>query len=204
MTAHRGREQEYFHSVNEAFWTSAVSEFKERMTQNEKTFKSVKVQIFDRAKKMFREIASGERQRLADEIGQRVNSETIPMSVKDRRLLNSSSRQKTKELRTRWESGPGTQKKQIDRSRIILLLKDLEELKLQLELQTRMLQLLDQSAPSISTYDLVEFMFRRVLTRMHGVKLASFESRYSQDSADSAYSAEETSSQTTIAITSEA
>jgi serine/threonine protein kinase len=204
MRAHRGREQEHFQSVNEAFWTSAVGEFKERMTLNEKTFKSVKVQILDRAKKMFREIASGEKQRLAEEIGQRVNSETIPMSAKDRRLLNSSSRQKTKELRRKWESGSGTQKKQIDRSRIILLLKDLEELKMQLELQTQMLQWLGQSAPSISAYDLVEFMFRRVLTRMHGVKLASFESRCSQDSADSACGAEENSSQTTIAITSEA
>ena len=204
MRAHRGREQEYFQSVNEAFWTSAVGEFNERMTQNEKTFKSLKVQIFDRAKKMLREIVSGERQRVADEIGQRVNSETIPMSAKDRRLLNSSSYQKTIELRRKWESGLGTQKKQIDRSRIILLLKDLEVLKLQLEGQTRMLQLLDQSAPSISAYDLLEFMFRWVLTRMHGMKLASVESQYSEDSADSAYSPEESSSQTTIAITREA
>ena len=67
-----------------------------------------------------------------------------------------------------------------------------------------MLQLLDQSAPSISAYDLLEFMFRWVLTRMHGMKLASVESQYSEDSADSAYSPEESSSQTTIAITREA
>ena len=204
MRDQRGQEQEHFHSVNEAFWNSAVSEFKERMTQNEKTFKSVKVQIFDGAKKMFREIALGERQRLVDEIGQRVNRETISMSAKDRRLLILSSHQTTKELRRKWENAPGIQKKQIDRSRVILLLRDLEEVKLQLELQTRTLQLLDQSAPSISAYDLVEFMFRRVLIRMHGVKLASFELQYSENSADSASSAEESSSQTTIAITSEA
>lgn len=203
MRAHKGREQEHFHSVNEAFWNSAVGEFKEKMAQKEETFQSLNVQIFDRAKKMFREIASDERQLLANEIDQRVNTQSIPMSGKDRQLLISCSYQKTKDLRKKWESDPGDQKKQIDRSLVILLLRDLEGLKLQLELRTQMLQLLDQSAPNISAYGVLEFMFRLVLNRMHGVQWGCLTSQDSLESADPAYGTGESSSQTTIAITSE-
>jgi hypothetical protein len=203
MRAHKGREQEHFHSVNEAFWNSAVGEFKEKMAQKEETFQSLNVQIFDRANKMFREIASDERQLLANEIDQRVNTQSIPMSGKDRQLLISCSYQKTKDLRKKWESDPGDQKKQIDRSLVILLLRDLEGLKLQLELRTQMLQLLDQSAPNISAYGVLEFMFRLVLNRMHGVQWGCLTSQDSLESADPAYGTGESSSQTNIAITSE-
>jgi serine/threonine protein kinase len=200
MRAHKGREMDYFHSANEAFWHSAVGEFKEKMAQREETLKSLNVQVFDRAKKMFRETASDERQHIADEIEQRVNSQSLPMSAKDRQLLISSSYQKTKELRKKWESGPVANKKKIDKSRVILLLRDLEELKLQLELQTHMLQLLDQSPPNASAYELMEFMFRLVSNRMHGLQWGCLTSRDSLDSAGSAYETGESSSQTTIAV----
>ena len=203
MRAYQGKEQEHFHSVNEAFWKSAVGEFKEKMAQKEETFKSLNVQIFDLAKKMFREIASDEKQRLAHEIDQRLNSQSIPMSDKDRELLISCSCQKVKDLRKKWESGPGAQKKQIDRSRIILLLRDLEKLKLQLQLQTQILQLLDQSAPSISAYGVVEFMFNLVLNRMGGGQWGCMTSQDSLEPADQAYTTGESSSQTTMVMTNE-
>ena len=203
MRAYQGKEQEHFHSVNEAFWKSAVGEFKEKMAQKEETFKSLNVQIFDLAKKMFREIASDEKQRLAHEIDQRLNSQSIPMSDKDRELLISCSCQKIKDLRKKWESGPGAQKKQIDRSRIILLLRDLEKLKLQLQLQTQILQLLDQSAPSISAYGVVEFMFNLVLNRMGGGQWGCVTSQDSLEPADQAYTTGESSSQTTMVMTNE-
>ena len=140
---------------------------------------------------------------LANEIDQRVNTQSIPMSGKDRQLLISCSYQKTKDLRKKWESDPGNQKKKIDSSRVILLLRDLEGFKVQLELQTQMLQLLDQSAPNISAYGVLEFMFRLVLNRMHGLQCACLASQDSLESADPAYGTGETSSQTTIAMTSE-
>jgi len=125
------------------------------------------------------------------------------MSAKDRQLLVSCSCQKTKDLRKKWESGPGAQKKQIDRSRVILLLRDLEGLKLQLELQTQMLQLLAQSAPNLSAYGVLEFMFRQVLNRMHGLQWGCLTSQDSLESADPPYGAGESSSQTTMVMTSE-
>jgi hypothetical protein len=152
---------------------------------------------------MFREIASDERQRLADEIDQRLNTQSIPMSAKDRQLLISCSYQKTKDLRTKWESGPVAQKKKIERSRVILLLRDLEGLKLQLELQTQMLQLLDQSAPNISAHGVLEFMFRLVLNGMHGVQRGYLTSQDSLESADPAYGTGEGSSRSTIVMTTE-
>jgi len=203
MRAHKGKEKDYFHSTNEAFWNSAIGEFKEKMAQREETLKSLNVQISDRAKNMFRETASDEREHIADEIEQRVNSQSLPMSGKDRQLLISCSYEKTKQLRKNWESGAVVKKKKIDRSRVILLLRDLEELKLQLELQTQMLQLLDQSTPNISAYGVLEFMFRLVLSRMHGVQCAWLASQDSLESADPSYGTGESSSQTTIAMTSE-
>jgi len=200
MRAHKGREIEYFHSANEAFWNSAVGEFKEKMAQRQETLKSLNVHVFAKAKKMFRETVSDERQHIADEINQRVNSQSLPMSAKDRQFLISSSYQKTKELRKKWEIGPVAKKKNIDKSRVILLLRDLEELKLQLEAQTKMLQLLDQPAANISAHKLMEFMFRQVLNRMHGLHLGCLTSQGSLDSAGSAYGAAESSSETTIAV----
>jgi hypothetical protein len=126
------------------------------------------------------------------------------MSAKDRQLLISSSYQKTKELRKKWEIGPVSKKKKVDKSRVILLLRDLEELKLQLEVQTGMLQLLDQPAPEISAYKLMEFMLRQVLIRMHGLQSTDLTSQVSLDSAGPAYRAAESSSETTIAVTSKA
>jgi serine/threonine protein kinase len=202
MRAHKGREVEYFHSANEAFWNSAIGEFKEKMAQREEPLKSLNVQVFDRAKKMFRETVSDERQHIADEIEQWVNSQSLPMSAKDRQVLISCSYEKTKQLREKWESGSIVKKIKIDRSRVILLLRDLEELKLQVELQKRMYQLLDQSEPNISAYELMQFMFRLVLNRMHGLHPGCVTSADSLDSVDSAYDTGDSSFQTTIAVTS--
>jgi len=200
MRAQKGKEHEHFHGLQEAFWRSAAGEFKEKMARNKEAFKSVNVQIFDRAKKMFGEIVSDEKQRLADGIDREVNAQGIPMSARDRKLLISCSHQKTKDLRKKWESGPDYNKKRVDRSRVILLLKDLEARKSQLEMQTQMLHVLDQSAPSTSAYSLLEFMFGLILNRMNGAQWAGFESAASPDSA---YGTVESSSQATISITSE-
>jgi hypothetical protein len=117
--------------------------------------------------------------------------------------LISSSYQKTKELRKKWENGPIAKEKKIDKSRVILLLRDLEELKLQLEIQTGMLQLLNQPAPVISAYKLMEFMFRQVLNRMHGLQTGCLRSQGPLNSAGSAYGTGANSSATTIAVTRE-
>jgi serine/threonine protein kinase len=203
MRAHKGKEQEQFPTVNEAFWNSAASEFNEKMAQNQRLFKSVNVHIRDGAKKMFKEIASDERQRLASEIEQRVTSLSMPMSAKDRQLLISSSYQKIKNYRKKWESKASGQKRQIDVDQIILLLRDLEGLKFQLELQTQMLQLLDQPPPSTSAYTILEFMFNLVSNRMHGVQWGYITSQDSLAPANFASGTGETSSQTTIAVTRE-
>ncbi|MCG6982930.1 MAG: hypothetical protein LJE88_16125 [Deltaproteobacteria bacterium] len=203
MRAHRGKEQERFPAVNEAFWNSAVREFNEKVVQNQRLFKSVNVHIRDGAKKMFQEIASDERQRLADEIEQRLTSLSIPMSAKDRQLLISSSHQKIKSFRKKWESKASGQKRQIDVPQIILLLRDLEGLKFQLELQTQMLQLLDQPLASASARTILEFMSNMVSNRMHGMHWGYIPSQNSLELADFASSIGESSSQTTIAVTSE-
>jgi hypothetical protein len=163
----------------------------------------VKVHIRDGAKKMFNEIASDERQRLADEIEQRLTSLSMPMSAKDRQLLISSSHQKIKSFRKKWESKPSGQKRQIDRPQIILLLRDLEGLKFQLELQTKMVQLLDQPPASASAYTILEFMFNLVSNRMHGMHWGYITSQNSLALADFPSNTDESSSQTTIAVTSE-
>ena len=86
---------------------------------------------------------------------------------------------------------------------IILLLRDLEGLKFQLELQTKMVQLLDQPPPSGSAHTILEFMFNLVSNRMHGMHWGYITSQNSLALADFASNTDESSSQTTIAVTSE-
>jgi hypothetical protein len=204
MKEHKGREEEYFHRANEAFWNCAVGEFMQKMDQMEEALKSLNVQVFDQAKKMFRETSSDERQYMAEEIDQWVNSQSLPMSAKDRQLLISSSYQKTNELRKKWENGPVAEKKKVDKSRVILLLRDLEERKQQLEMQTAMAKLLAQPAPVISAYKLMEFMFRRVLNRMYGLQPGCVTSQGSLNAAGPVCETGASSSQTTLAVTNKA
>lgn len=86
---------------------------------------------------------------------------------------------------------------------IILLLRDLEGLKFQLELQTQMLQLLDQPLPSTSAFTILEFMFNLVSNRMHGMQWGYITSQDSLAPANFASDTGESSSQTTIAVTRE-
>jgi hypothetical protein len=54
-----------------------------------------------------------------------------------------------------------------DRERLIGLLEDLGRLKLQLDRQIRMVDVLDQHTPAISAYRLLEVMFHIVIADMY-------------------------------------
>ncbi len=202
MREHKGRELEHFHNANETFWKSAVNEFREKIAQREEIFRSLNISILDRAKEMFREFALDERRNIADEIHQCVFHHNMPMSAKDRQFLGSCSYEKTKQLRKKWESRPETRTgHKVDTSQIVSLLRNLEELKLRLKQQTQLLELSNQSTPNISAYELLEYMFSLVLRRMYTeewVYLIAGGTKHSTCRTG------ETSSQTTIAITSEA
>jgi hypothetical protein len=201
MGEHKGKEKEHFHSVNEMFWNSAVTEFREKLTAREETLKSLSITVLDQARKMFRGFVLDEKRTIDDQVHQCINSRNIPMSAKNRQVLLTCSYEKIKQLRKRWENTAEAQTRPgIDTSQILALLGELGRLKLQLERQEKMLKLLDHSGVDISAYELLEFMFELVLKRMYGEQ---WEWLVVGDWSDAAYKTGDPSSQSTIAVTSE-
>ncbi len=201
MGEYIGKEKEHFHSVNEMFWNSAVTEFREKLSAREETLKSLSITVLDQARKMFRGFVLDEKRTIGDQIHQCVNSRNVPMSAKDRQVLLTCSYEKTIQFRKRWENTVEVQTRPgIDKSQILSLLGELEKLKLRLERQEKMLKLLENSGVDISAYELLEFMFELVLKCMYGEER---EWLVAGDWSDAAYKNGDPSSQSTLAITSE-
>jgi hypothetical protein len=201
MGEYKGKEEEHFHSVNEMFWNSAVTEFREKLSAREETLQSLSIIVLDQASKMFGGFVLDEKRTVTDKIQQCVNSRNIPMSAKDRQVLLACSYEKANQLRKRWQNAAEAQTRPgIDKRSILSLLGELAKHKLQLERQEKMLKLLEQSGVEISAYELLEFMFEFLLRRMYGE-----ESEWSVvgdwDATD--YQNGDPSSQSTISITSE-
>jgi serine/threonine protein kinase len=201
MGEYKGKEKEHFHSVNEMFWNSAVTEFREKLAAREETLKSLSITVLDQTRKMFKGFVLDEKRTIDDQIQQCVNSRNVPMSAKDRQVLLTCSYEKTNQLRTRWENTTEAQTKSgIDKAQILSLLEELAKGKLKLERQEKMLKLLEHSGVKISVYELLEFMFELVLNRLYGEE---WEWLVVGDLSDAAYQNGDPSSQSTIAITSE-
>jgi hypothetical protein len=201
MGEYKGKEKEHFHSVNEMFWNSAVTEFREKLTAREETLKSLSITVLDQARKMFRGFVLDEKRTLDDQIQQCVNSRNVPMSAKDRQVLLTCSHEKTSQLRKKWENTAEAQTRSgIDKSQILSLLGELEKLQVQLERQEKTLKLLENSGVDISAYELLEFMFELVLKRMYGEER---EWLVAGDWSDAAYKNGDPLSQSTLAVTSE-
>ena len=201
MNEHKGNQLEHFNSVNKLFWHSAINEFNEKIAQREQTLRSLHVLILDGAKKMLREFALEEKGVMAEQIHRHVHNHNMPMGEKDRQFLNSCSYAKTKKLRRKWEERSETgMENKIDRSQLVSLLRKLEELKLRLEQQTQLLELLNHSTPWISAHQLMEFMFGLVINRMYneeGLPLSAGDLlRYDSGNGNS-------SSQATVSVTSD-
>ena len=201
MGEYIGKEKEHFHSVNEMFWNSAVTEFREKLSAREETLKSLSITVLEQARKMFRGFVLDEKRTLDDQIQQCVNSRNVPMSAKDRQVLLTCSHEKTSQLRKKWENTAEAQTRSgIDKSQILSLLGELEKLQVQLERQEKTLKLLENSGVDISAYELLEFMFELVLKRMYGEER---EWLVAGDWSDAAYKNGDPLSQSTLAVTSE-
>ncbi|MBT8406059.1 MAG: hypothetical protein KJP05_01260, partial [Deltaproteobacteria bacterium] len=141
---------EQFHNVNQVFWSSSVSEFKEKIKKRKQRLGTLNISILDQARKMFKESASSEKREIAEEMQHCLSSSNIQLSDKDQKFLLSCSYENTIQLRKKWENRTETQATQkLENFHIISLLQELEELKLPLETQEEMLRLLDDSEPQI-------------------------------------------------------
>ena len=201
MGEYKGKEKEHFHSVNEMFWNSAVTEFREKLSAREETLQSLSITVLDQARKMFRGFVLDEKRTVGDKIQQCVHSRNIPMSAKDRQVLLTCSYEKTNQLRKRWQNAAEAQRRPgVDKSHILSLLGELVQRKLQVERQEKMLKLLERSGVEISAYELLEFMFELVLRRMYGEE-CEWLVVGDWDATD--YQNGDLSSQSTIAITNE-
>jgi hypothetical protein len=201
MGEYKGKQKEHFHSVNEVFWNSAVTEFREKLAAREETLKSLSITVLDQAGKMLRAFVVDEKSTLVDQIQQFVDARNVPMSAKDRQVLLTCSYEKTNQFRKRWENKAEAQTRSgIDKSQIVSLLGELGRLKLQLQRQEEMLKLLEHSGVEISAYELLELMFELVVKRMYGEERGWFEIGARSDVV---YETGAPLSQSTIALTSE-
>jgi ATP-dependent exoDNAse (exonuclease V) beta subunit len=155
-------------NVSQIFWRSAASEFNTKLAEKEKILKSLDVFIEDATRRMLKDFVLDEKQEIAQRIDQCVNSKEIPISARDRQYLLSCSREKTYQLRKKWQKrSEAKTATSLDRSRIITFLEILERLKSELDQKAQIQDLLDQSSSRISAHQLLEIMFDVVLKQMY-------------------------------------
>jgi serine/threonine protein kinase len=155
-------------NVSQIFWKSAASELNTKLAEKEKILKSLDVFIEDATRRMLKDFVLDEKQKIAQRIDQCVNSKEIPISARDRQYLLSCSREKTYQLRKKWQKrSEAKTATSLDRSRIITFLEILERLKSELDQKAQIQDLLDQSSSRISAHQLLEIMFDVVLKQMY-------------------------------------
>lgn len=168
------------------FWSSAISEFREKISENEKILRAVDVFIPQNAGYMFRQNILREKNRIAKAVRNYVLSQVVFCSKENRNSLIRCSPEEIRRYKAKLEKEDSESSKTPAelKVRIIALLKDLEVLKIRLERQNRRLSLLEQPNPKISVYELLELMFHIVLNVMHKEEWGSLSESCLEDLPD--------------------
>lgn len=150
------------------FWNSALNEFREKTSENSKILNSVELIIPEIAKELLKENVVSVKDTIETAIQKRVVSQVIFSSNKNRKHLIKCSLEELSKYKNKWEKGVNTPKTTDEvRSQIVRLLQDLEGMKLQLEQQNQIYDLLNQSYPRMTVYQLLDVMFTIILKAMH-------------------------------------
>ncbi len=158
-----------FKKSSRIFWSNAVSEFKEKINENEKTLTDADLFIPKNVAYMFRQNILKEKNNIAKAVRKYVLSQVIFCSKENRKSLIRCSPEEIKRYKAKLEKEDSVSSKTSPelKVKIITLLKDLEVLKIRLERQNRRLSLLEQPNPKISVYELLELMFHIILKVMY-------------------------------------
>lgn len=175
-----------FKKSSQIFWSNAVSEFKERINENEKILSDVDVLIPKNAGCLFRQNIVKEKNKIAKSIQKYVLSQVIFCNKENRRSLIRCSPEEIRRYKVKLEKEEAASSKTPPelKVKIMTLLKDLEALKIRLEKQNRRLKILEQPTPKISVYELLELMFHIILKIMYKEEWGCLSEDYIADSAD--------------------
>ena len=157
-----------FGRVSRMFWNSAIAEFSEKLGEKREILKSIEPIIPENTKILLNMYVLNEKSSLSAAIRECINSQKIFDSKEDRDYLLDYSSYRIGRLKENWKNGLNVpEAPSEDRTQIIKLLQFLENAKMQSEQLASILKKLKQPIPTVSVYDLLQFMFRIVLKFMY-------------------------------------
>jgi serine/threonine protein kinase len=163
-----GHQTDSFEEASRIFWHSAVSEFQSKISESEKTLKSVAVELTEAVQYMFGKALAKEKQTIIKAIKKSVDSQNIFEKDHIRDLLLKCSYAKTcqfkadLEVKVKCSGNLST-----PRTEAITFLHKLADLKALFGQHVYMQKLLSQPEQKISTHDTLIFMFNVVFNNMY-------------------------------------
>jgi len=154
---------ELYNNVNVKFWNYARQEFTDKIAANHEILNSVRTTLTKNASKLIRQEVHNHAEFIKEFIRMRVAMQKIFKNKKSHRDLINCSHKAISRFRQKWQNDVDVPKtRPIIRAKIKELLRDLEDLKLELEQIDTVGKVLEQTPLRISAAELLELMFKIV------------------------------------------
>ncbi len=161
-------ESDIFEKASRKFWHSAVTEFRAKINEKEKSLRAIEVILPETVKYMFGKVLAKERKSLALAIKERVESQNIFEKQQIRAQLMNSSYAKTCQFKADLANkARHTQNSNGLRTEAIIFLHQLADLKALLGQHIYMIKRLSNPQAPVSVHDILTFMFNVVLNNMY-------------------------------------
>jgi serine/threonine protein kinase len=152
---------EMFKKTSRIFWHSAKTELKKKSREKKEILEMVKVAIPSAVSDMFRQELLKQKSDIANRIKRTAKNQNIFKDEKNIKGLIAAPRQKVTQLKKKWKQQYKENKAGIQ------LLDELEQLKIEAEKQQQLVALFDKSARVLPAYELINFIFERVIQAMY-------------------------------------
>lgn len=160
--------QDFFKQSSRVFWYTAGKEFKNKIEANSQALKSISVAISKRSAEMFKQDFIRDRKEILTSIGKRVYGQNLFKSKESHRKLIKAPSKAINHWRVSWENDLGVPNiKPEIKTRIVNLMRDLEQLKVNLAQQTRAARVLENKLPKMTAHQLINAMFSAVYNFMY-------------------------------------
>ncbi len=160
--------EEAFKRSSYLFWKDAVTDFKEKLSQNEFLLKSIYIQIPENIREMLGQETLMDMNITNKKMIKAINAQQFFRAPKTRNDLIKCSYEVINRCRENWEKGVNVPETSPEiRNRIIQMLHHLETLKLNLEEGTRFVSVFKRDPLTMSTYEILTYMFNIIFNAMY-------------------------------------
>jgi hypothetical protein len=150
------------------FWYTAGKEFKNKIEANSEALKSISVAMSKKSAEMFKRDFNRDREAILTSIGKRVYGQNLFKSKESHRKLIKAPSKAINHWRVSWENDLGVPKVKPEiKTRIVNLMRDLEQLKVNLTQQIRAARVLENKLPKMTAHQLINAMFSAVYNFMY-------------------------------------